>query len=89
MFIALSPSESHTSHARFLLWRSNMFIALSPSESHTSHARFLLRRSNMFIALSGFARKVVLIGTEALAPEEQYVYSSQIPDVSRSVRSGM
>ena len=30
-----------------------------------------------------------MIGTEALAPEEQHVYSSQIPDVSRSVRSGM
>ena len=29
------------------------------------------------------------LGTEVLAPEEQHVYSSQIPEVSRSVRSGM
>jgi hypothetical protein len=33
--------------------------------------------------------RVVIIGIEVLAPEEQHVYSSQTPSLSRSVRSGM
>jgi hypothetical protein len=38
---------------------------------------------------NGLSQTVVIIGIEVLAPEEQHVYSPQIPNLSRSVRSGM
>ena len=61
-------------------------VLLRSTSPRSYHAKTTFRARPVEVALP---EKVVLIGNEALAPEEQYVYSSEIPDVSRSVRSGM
>ena len=53
--------------------------SISKFTGESTKIHTLIRGDETWFSWFGFARKVVIIGIEGLAPEEQHVYSTRFP----------